>query len=57
MPRHSRTALAGAVLLGGVIAAQALVAALASAHDELVSTDHAAVSTVAMAVEIGRAHV
>ena len=47
MPRHSRTALAGAVLLGGVIAAQALVAAPASAHDELVSTDPAAGSTVA----------
>lgn len=47
MPRHSRTALAGAVLLGGAIAVQALVAAPASAHDELISTDPAAGSTVA----------
>jgi copper resistance protein C len=47
VPTHSRTALAGAVLLGGAIVLQALAAAPASAHDELISTDPAAGSTVA----------
>jgi copper resistance protein C len=45
--RSSRIAVAGALLLGGVIATQVLAAGTASAHDELLSTDPAADSTVA----------
>ena len=47
MARNPRIAVAAAMLLGGVIAAQVLAAGPASAHDELLSTDPAPDSTVA----------